>query len=148
MTVSPLYETTEVFAPPRPVVAEHPRPELRVAWNAFRPQELRELAVLLHERVVLAGGDDPADARELAGPLAVEIRDERRRAVEVAGLVPVTVEELVDVIDAGKADGAADDVGVARGEVRGVVGAEARAIDREVAALGAVEDVRHELVEA
>src|SRR5256885_2622491 len=115
-----------MFTPPRPVVAEHPRPKLRVAWNAFRPQQLRELAVLLRERVVLAGGDDPADARKLAGPLAVEVRDERRRAVEVAGLVPVTVEERMDVVDAGEADGPADDVGVARGEVRGVVRAEAR----------------------
>src|SRR5437763_17131885 len=110
-----------MFTPPRPVVAEHPRPKLRVAWNAFRPQQLREVAVLLRERVVLAGGDDPADARELADPLAAEVRDERRRAVEVGGLVPVTAEERMDVVDAGEADGPADGVAAPRGEICGEI---------------------------
>src|SRR3954454_23165853 len=103
--------------------------------NAFRPEKRRKLAVLVDDRVVLARGDDPVDARELAHPFAVHVRDVRGRAVEVAVLVPVAVELRMDVVDAGEADGAADDVGIARGEIGGVIRAETRAVDSEIAAL-------------
>jgi len=52
----------------------------------------------------------------------------------------------VNVVHAGEADGAIDDIGVTRGEVRGVIGAEAGAVHSQVAALCPVKDVGHELV--
>src|SRR6266566_2976023 len=139
-------ETAEVFSPPRPIVAEDAAPDLEVIRNAFCPQKRGEVAIILHDRVVLAGGDDPVDPRQLAHPLAIHVRDVGGRAVEVAGLVPVAVELGVDVGDAGETDGAADDVRIARGEVRGVIRAEARAVDGQIAALGAIENVRDQLV--
>src|SRR3954453_21725847 len=137
---------SQILFPPRPVVTEDAAPDLEVIRDSFRPEQRRKLAVLVDDRVVLAGRDHPVDARELAHPLAVHVRDVRRRAVEVAVLVPVAVELRVDVVDAGKADGAADHVRIARGKIRGVIRAETRAVHGQIAALRAVEDVRRELV--
>src|SRR5436305_8638943 len=73
---TPLSEkASKVFAPPRPVVTEDAAPEFRMVRNSLGPQQLREIAVLLHQRVVLAGGDDPRHARQLGAPLAVHVRD-------------------------------------------------------------------------
>src|SRR2546428_134379 len=46
----------------------------------------------------------------------------------------------------GEADRAADQIGVASGKIRGVIRAKARPVDREVAALRAIERVRNHLV--
>src|ERR1041385_8491023 len=96
------HESPQVLAPPWPVVPENARPYFQVIWNPFVPKQLREVAILLHDRVVLAGRDHPAHARQLPDPLAVHVRDVRRRAIEVAVVVPVAVREAVDVVDAGE----------------------------------------------
>src|SRR5437667_2833012 len=90
--------------------------------------------------------DDPGHTGELAYPFPIHVRDVGRRAVEVAGFIPVTIEKLVDVVEPGEADRAADQIGVASGNIRGVIRAKARAVDREVAALRAIERVRNHLV--
>src|ERR1019366_1248062 len=113
-------EAAEILTPPRPVMTEDASPYLEVILNSLRPENRRELAVLVDDRVVLAGGDDPVDARELADPLAVHVRNVRRGAIEIAILVPVAIELVVNVVDAGETDGAVDDVGIARGKVCGV----------------------------
>src|ERR1043166_7232730 len=139
-------ETAQVFPPPRPVVAEDAAPDLQMVRDSFRPEQGRKFAVLVDDAVVFARGDDPFDARQLTHPFAVHVRDVGGRAVEVAVLVPVAVELIVDVVDAGEADGAAEDVGIARGEVGGGIRAETRPVDGQIAALGAIEDVRCQLM--
>ena len=105
----------------------------------------RELAVLARERVVLAGRDDPFDLAELLFPRLVHVRDVGHRRVVVAGVVPVPVEELVHVVEAGEADRLRDDARVSRRDVRRVVRAEGRADGHDVPA-GPRRDVREHLV--
>src|SRR5439155_16162412 len=74
------------------------------------------------------------------------IRDVRDGTIEIAVLVPISVKKTVDVVHAGKADRARDDVGMPRCEVRCVIRAEARAVHGEIATLRAIENVRHHLI--
>src|SRR5260370_1867501 len=106
-------EAAKIFAPPRPVVAEDATPDLQVIPDAFRREHDRKLVVLVHDCVVFARGDDPVDSGELPYPLAVHVGDVGGGAVEIAVVVPVAIELRVNVVNAGKADGAADDVRIA-----------------------------------
>ena len=60
----------------------------------------------------------------LAGSRHPGVGDVRGRTVEVAELVPVAVEEGVDVVLAGEADALVAEVGMAQREVDGVIRAE------------------------
>ncbi len=60
-------------------------------------------------------------------PAVVFVGDEVARTVEVDVLVLVAVGPAADLVDAAHANGPADEVGVAQGEVDGVVSAEAGA---------------------
>src|SRR3982751_4748874 len=88
------HEPSQVLPPPRPVVPEDSRPEFGMIADPLRPEEIRKVAVLLHERVVLAGRHHPWPARQLPRPFAAEIRDVRRRTIEVTVVVPVAIKKL------------------------------------------------------
>src|SRR5687767_5743573 len=94
---SPSYEAAQVLFPPGPVVAEDAGPELGVMRDAFRTQKRGEGSVLVDEGIVLAGGNHPADAGNALQVFAVHIRNVSRGAMEIAGVIPVPIQELMNV---------------------------------------------------
>jgi len=107
------------------------------AWQGIpllsrRPANSR---FLLDQRVPLARRHDPLHVAEPRAPFRVHVGDVGRGGVEVGQLVPVPVEIPPDVVEAREADGLRDAPGIARRDVRGMVGAERGPAHGDVAAV-------------
>src|SRR2546430_10522024 len=143
---SRLTETPQILSLPRPVMAEGTAPDLGMIGDAFRPQQVGEVAVRLRQRVVLARGNDPLHPCKPARRFAVHVRNICSRTVKIAGVIPVAVKKTVNIVEAGETDRAADDVRMPAGEVCRLISADTRPVDYEIAPLSPGERVREHLV--
>jgi hypothetical protein len=79
--------------------------------------------------IPLAGAED--DAHVIEFPWVSDVRQVLVRAVEVDVIVVITVEEIADLERAAQAEEMADRVGETKGNINGMISAEARAADRD-----------------
>src|ERR1035437_7354206 len=93
--------------------------------DAARPQNRRELFILAPAHVPLARGEH--GPQMVVAPAVAAIRQVIGWVVAVRVLAVPAVEEALDVEGAAHGDAAGDLVGMAEGEVRGMIGAEAAA---------------------
>src|SRR4051794_11781267 len=108
--------------PPGPIVRPAV-PEAEGITDVPAPEDAGDLLVALPEGVVPAGDEDDVHPLQRGDPARVLLaHDEIDRVVEVDRLVVEAVGEAPDVIDAAHADHPPDRLGVAEGEVGGVVG--------------------------
>jgi hypothetical protein len=112
--------------PEGPVVNGAVTPAVEVVVDAFRIKDAGEAAGSIETDVVFAGGEDPADIVAVLAevPIVLEVGEGVDGVVEVAEVVVVAIEEGFDVVSAAEACAGVDSIGVAEGEIDGMVGAE------------------------
>jgi len=114
--------------PPMPVVAGVVSPDVELAGDAFRSEDVRNAFIGVPALIVDAGGEDVFVAPVLIEiPGVVQVREVVHGDVEVAVVVVVAGEKAAGVECAADGEHGGEDVGVAQGEVQCVVAAEAAA---------------------
>src|SRR5262249_48017294 len=123
---------SDLFLPPGPVVPVRSGPDSRAVANALLLEDPDHVGGARQN--VVRGACDHADVhrREPGDPFDVHVRDVRGRTVEVAEIVPVAVEKVVDVVLAGKSHDLVADIRMAKAEVDGVVRAERGSESRDL----------------
>src|ERR1017187_1830989 len=89
-------ELRDHLLPPGPIVTRAVSPNIQPMWNALTRHDLRQSAVVAQADVILAGRQyHPHTAVLLQNRRVCEVGKKIRRAVEIAVVVVVAVQELV-----------------------------------------------------
>jgi len=119
--------------PPGPVVAGVVTPDVELAGDVFVAKDLRHAFVCVPALVVHAGGKDVGVVLVAAKvPGVADVRQVVHGDVEVAVVVVVAVEEVGGVKGSAHGEQSGEDVGMAEGDVGGVIAAEAAADGAEL----------------
>src|SRR5579862_4931534 len=123
-----LKELLDHSFPPGPVMSGAVAPHIRVVRNVFRAQDAGETAILLQANVGLASGEYDSHLPDaIQEPRVAEVGQKIRRAVVIAVLVVVAVQELVNIERSAHTHAIRDQIRMAHCEIHGMVAAEAAA---------------------
>ena len=116
-------------------------PYVEAAWNSFVAEDLRHALVVVPALIVDTGCEDVGVVTEaIEIPMVADVGQVMRGDVEVAVVVVVAAEEVRGVEGSAHGEHTAEDVGMAEGDVEGVIAAEAGADGAEVLSAVALAD--------
>ena len=116
-------------------------PYVEAAWNSFVAEDLRHALVVVPALIVDTGCEDVGVVTEaIEIPMVADVGQVMRGDVEVAVVVVVAAEEVRGVEGSAHGEHTAEDVGMAEGDVEGVISTEAGSDGGEVLRVIALTD--------